>query len=68
MRKGRQKDATKRRTKLGLALEQSAREILAHVQGRTKLPTRRIIVPEEVDVRKIRSEAGLSQSEFARAF
>jgi hypothetical protein len=33
---------TKRRTKLGLALEQSAKEILAHVKGDVRLPTRRI--------------------------
>ena len=62
------KTAAKRRTKLGLALEESAKLILAHVKGETNLPTRRIVLPEEVDVRRIRSEAGMSQAEFARAF
>ena len=35
----------KRRTKFGVALEQSANEILAHVKGRARLPTRRIVLP-----------------------
>jgi len=60
--------AAKRRTKLGLVLEESAKEILAHVKGQTKLSTRRIVLPDEVDVKRIRSKAGMSQAEFARAF
>jgi len=63
-----QKAGAKRRTRLGLALEESAREILAHVKGETTLPTRRIVLPEEVDVKRIRGQAGMSQAEFARAF
>jgi len=59
---------SKRRTKLGMTLEQSAREILAHVKGEARLPTRRIVLPDEVDVRRIRTRAGMSQAEFARAF
>jgi len=59
---------TKRRTKLGIALEQSAREILAHVKGEARLPTRRIVLPDEVDVKLIRTRARMSQAEFARAF
>jgi putative transcriptional regulator len=59
---------SKRRTKLGLALEQSAREILAHVRGDAKLPTRRIVLPDEVDVKRIRTGARMSQAQFARAF
>jgi putative transcriptional regulator len=58
----------KRRTKLGLALEQSAKEIPAHVKGDAKLPARRIVLPDEVDVKRIRTKAGMSQAEFARAF
>ena len=57
-----------KRTKLGAALEQSAREILAHVKGDARLPTRRIVLPDEVDVKRIRSKARMSQAEFARAF
>jgi putative transcriptional regulator len=59
---------TKRRTKLGLTLEQNAKEILAHVKGEIDLPTRRIVLPGEVDVKRIRTEAGMSQAQFARAF
>jgi len=50
----------KRRTKLGLALEQSANEILAHVKGDARLPTRRIILPDEVKVKRIRTKSGMS--------
>jgi len=59
---------TRKRTKLGLALEQSAKEILGHIKGESRLPTRRIVLPDEVDVKRIRIKAGMSQSEFARAF
>ena len=59
---------TKSRTKFGMALEQSAKGILAHVKGEVRLPTRRIVLPDEVDVKRIRTKAGMSQAEFARAF
>jgi putative transcriptional regulator len=62
------KTGAKRRTKFGLALEQSADEILAHVKGDAILPVRRIVLPAEVDVRHIRTKAGMSQTEFACAF
>jgi putative transcriptional regulator len=58
----------KRRTRFGLTLEQSAKEILAHMKGDARLPTRRVILPDEVDVRRIRTNAKMSQAEFARAF
>jgi len=57
-----------KRTGLGIALEQSAKEILAHMKGDAKLPTRRIVLPDEVDVKRIRTKARMSQAEFARAF
>jgi putative transcriptional regulator len=57
-----------KRTGLGLALEASAKEILSHVKGERKLPTRRILLPDEVDVKRIRSQARMSQAEFASAF
>jgi putative transcriptional regulator len=58
----------KRRTTLGLALERSAKEILAHMKGDAKLGTRRIVLPDDVDVKRIRINARMSQAEFARAF
>jgi hypothetical protein len=61
------KSGIEKRTKLGLALEQSAREILANVKGGKTLPTRRVVLPDEVDVMSIRKRARMSQAEFARA-
>jgi hypothetical protein len=37
-----------RRTKGGIDLEASARQILAHIKGEVKLPTRRIVLVNEV--------------------
>ena len=62
------KIAATTRTTLGVALEQSAKQILAHVRGQAALPTRRIVLPGEVDVGRIRTQAVMSQAEFARAF
>jgi len=59
---------TRKRTWLGRNLERSATEILAHVKGEITLPTRRVVLPDEVDVTRIRPSAGMSQAEFARAF
>src|SRR2546430_94508 len=66
--RGTSKGVAKRRTKLGLDLEGSAKEIVAHLKGEIELSTRRIVLPDEVDVKRIRSKAGMSQAEFARAF
>jgi putative transcriptional regulator len=65
---GKAMNGDKKRTRFGLALEQSAKQILAHVKGEVPLPTRRIVLPNEVDVRRIRTKAKMSQAEFARAF
>jgi putative transcriptional regulator len=51
-----------------MELERSAEEILAHLKGHARLPARRIVLPDEVDVKRIRTKAGMSQAEFARAF
>jgi DNA-binding transcriptional regulator YiaG len=58
----------KARTGAGLELEESAKQILTHVKGEAKFPTRRIVLPDEVDVKPIRAKIGMSQAEFARAF
>jgi putative transcriptional regulator len=57
-----------KRTLLGVELEESAREILAHLKGELDLPVRRIPLPDTVDVRRLRLETGMSQADFARAF
>jgi len=40
----------------------------SHVKGERKLPTRRILLLDQVDVKRIRNQARMSQAEFARAF
>ncbi len=57
-----------KRTPLGRILESGAKQILAHMRGEIDLPMRRVVLPDEVDVRRIRTDAGMSQAEFARAF
>ncbi len=57
-----------KRTQFGLELEESAKQILDHVRGKVTYPTRRVILPDDVDVKRIREQAGMSQSEFAEAF
>lgn len=57
-----------KRTSLGIELEESAREILAHLKGEVKRPVRRVVLPDAVDVRRIRLQTGMSQADFARAF
>lgn len=56
------------RTKLGLELEESARQILSHLRGEVSLPVRKVVLPDAVDVRRIRLNAGMSQAQFAEAF
>lgn len=68
MRTLKRKRPVPKRTRLGLELEASAEEILAHVKGEKTFPTRRVVLPDEVDVTLIRKRARMSQSEFARAF
>jgi putative transcriptional regulator len=60
--------AASKRTKFGLELEESYNQILAHLRGEIELPTRRIVIPDDVDVRQIRNQTGMSQAEFANAF
>jgi putative transcriptional regulator len=42
------------------------KEVVDYMEGRTALPMRYVEVPEDVDVRAIRSKRGLSQAEFSR--
>jgi putative transcriptional regulator len=62
------KAGAKERTAFGLVLEESAKQILAHVKGEKTLRTRRVVLPDQVDVRRIRKAARMSQAEFACAF
>jgi putative transcriptional regulator len=53
---------------LGRRLVAGLNEALAHARGETELPNYTVVVPERVDVAKLRRRLGLSQAGFARAF
>lgn len=53
---------------LGRRLIGSAKQILAHARGEISLPMKIYHVPNEIDVRAIREQAGLSQAGFARRY
>ena len=55
-------------SKMGKRLIAAMQEVVDHVEGRTALPIRYLEVPEDVDVRAIRSKLGLSQAEFSRRY
>ena len=48
MRRGKMKGDSRVRTRLGLELERSSREILVHGRGEIKLPMRRVVVPDDL--------------------
>jgi hypothetical protein len=50
-------------SKMGKRLIAAMKEVVDHAEGRTALPIRYVEVPEDVDVRAIRSKLGLSQKE-----
>lgn len=62
------KAAADKATKADLRLMEAAKEMLAHHRGELKLETRKVHVPEEIDVAAIRKGLGFSQSEFADHF
>ncbi len=43
-------------------------EVVGQVEGRVALPVPYVDVPEEVDVKAIRSKLGLSQANFSRRY
>ena len=55
-------------SKMGKRLIAAMKEVVDHVEGRAALPMRYVEVPEDVDVRAIRSRLGLSQAEFSRLY
>lgn len=52
----------------GKRLIASAEQALAFAEGRADLEAYRVSIPEEIDVRKIREDMGMSQAQFARYF
>jgi putative transcriptional regulator len=57
-----------RHSKTGKRLIAAMKEVVDHVEGRTALPMRYVEIPEDVDVKAIRTQLGLSQVEFARRY
>ena len=62
------KASRNRETSLGESIIRGLQEGIAHARGEIKLCTRTIHVPDEVDVRAIRENSGMSQSEFAARY
>jgi putative transcriptional regulator len=62
------KPAVRKSSPLGRRLIAGLKEALAHARGELDLPGYTVMVPDEVDVAKVRHALGLSQSAFARAF
>lgn len=55
-------------TPLGRSIVRGLEEAVAHARGELQLRTRVIHVPAAVNVRDIREQMGLSQSQFAEQF
>jgi len=55
-------------TKFGSRLIKGAKEARAIARGKADPKTYRVHVPTDIDVRKIRDDLGLSQTEFASRF
>lgn len=55
-------------SRMGKRLISAMKEVVAHVEGKVALPMRYIEIPEDVDVKAIRSRLGLSQAEFSRRY
>ncbi len=60
--------STHKRSTMGRRLIAGLNEALAHARGELALPSYTVRIPESVDVAKLRSQLGLSQAAFARAF
>ncbi len=55
-------------SKMGKRLIAAMKEVVDHVEGRAALPMRYVEIPQDVDVKAIRSKLGLSQAEFSRRY
>jgi len=55
-------------TELGELLIEAMGEVKSHAEGELELTEHRVEIPDELDVREIRSQTGLSQSEFAKRY
>ena len=55
-------------SRLGKRLIAAMKEVVDHVEGKVALSMRYVDVPDDVDVKAIRSKLGLSQAEFSRRY
>ena len=55
-------------SRAGRRLIAAMKEVVDHVEGKVTLPIRYVEIPEDVDVKAIRSKLGLSQVEFSRRY
>ena len=55
-------------SRMGKRLITAMREVVNHVEGKAALPMRYVDIPDDVDVKAIRSRLGLSQAEFSRRY
>ena len=68
MSKRSKKRSVRGKPSLGKMIIAGLEEGIAYSRGEVELRTRTVHVPAEVDVQKIREQAGLSQAEFAARF
>jgi putative transcriptional regulator len=54
-----------KKTSLGETILDGLKEIAAYKRGEIKLRTRQILILDDVDVKAVREQSGLSQSQFA---
>ncbi|MGH9638648.1 MAG: helix-turn-helix domain-containing protein, partial [Bryobacteraceae bacterium] len=55
-------------TPLGESIVRGLQQGIAHMRGEIQLRTRTIYVPEDVDVRAVREQSGLSQAQFSERY
>ena len=60
--------SSKKSTKLGRVLVESAKQIEQHIRGEIELPMKVVRVVPDVDVRAIREGQGLTRAQFAERY
>jgi len=55
-------------SRAGRRLIAAMKEVVNHVEGKVALPIRYVEIPQDMDVKAIRSKLGLSQVEFSRRY
>jgi putative transcriptional regulator len=58
----------RKHSRMGKRLIAAMKEVVDHVEGKVALPIRYVEIPEDVDVKAIRTKLGLSQAEFSRRY